>query len=109
MYDGVQRSSPRVVIYCPVKLWGDTEVHEGVCINVSRGGMALSVAHRLQVGVLLRVSLLLPSDCQVDATCEVVWARGRGLENRIGVRFITLVERARSALDQFIAQELAAA
>jgi hypothetical protein len=85
-------------VYCPVTLWGIPEVNDAVAINVSKGGMALSLAEKLQVGTLLRLSALIPNAEPVDATAEVVWEHGYKYEQRVGVRFLSPSERALSAL-----------
>lgn len=109
-YAGPARVSPRVLAYAPVRLWGVPELAEGVCVNVSRGGMALSLSERLPVGTLLRITAYLPDELhQIDATGVVVWERNYGVENRIGVRFLSLSQEALATLANYINDAVAAA
>ncbi len=102
-YSGPERASPRVLAFCPVRLWGVPELAEGVCVNVSRGGMALSLSEVLPVGTLLRISATFPDEAnQVDATAVVVWERSYGFEQRIGVRFLSLSRSALATLSNYI-------
>jgi hypothetical protein len=101
------RATRRVQVYCPVSIWGDPEQNAGVCVNVSRGGMALSIAQPLPVGTLLRVTALLPSGRTLDATVVVVWVRS-GREHRIGVSFVTLNQEALSTVTDYVEEAKAA-
>jgi len=107
-YSGPERASPRALADCPVRLWGAPELAEASCVNVSRGGMALSLAEMLPIGTLLRISALFSDEEQVDATAVVVWERGYGIEHRIGVRFLSLSQNALSVLANYISEAVAA-
>ncbi len=102
-----ERASKRVPVFCPVSFWGDSLQDEAVCVNLSRGGMALAVSSALPEGSLLRLSALLPGHGYVVATVVVVWAR-TGHQDRIGVRFIHLAQDALRSLTEFIADSVAA-
>lgn len=97
-----ERKSPRKPVYCPVKLWGDTAQADGVCLNVSHGGMALAVGREIPEGTLLRVSAVLPGEHQLDATAEVVWARSFP-DRRVGLRFLSLAREALASVTAFVA------
>ena len=97
----------RVSAYCPVSFWGDPSQNVGVCVNISRGGMALSISQPLPVGTLLRLTALLPNGHTLDATVVVVWARS-GREHRVGVCFLTLNQDALATLTDFVEQAKAA-
>ena len=102
-----QRTTHRVTTYCPVSIWGDPSQDNGVCVNISRGGMALSMAQPLPVGTLLRVTALLPNGRTLDATVVVVWTRS-GREHRIGVCFLMLNQDALAAVTDFVEEAKAA-
>ena len=102
-----QRATHRVQVYCPVSIWGDPDQNAGVCVNVSRGGMALSIEKPLPVGTLLRVTAMLPCGRSLDATVVVVWTRS-GREHRIGVSFLTLNQDALCTVTDFVEEAKAA-
>jgi hypothetical protein len=102
-----KRMTHRVSTFCPASFWGDPSQKDGVCVNISRGGMALSVSQPIPVGTLLRVTALLPSGRALDATVVVVWARS-GREHRIGVSFLTLNQDALTAVTNLVEGDRAA-
>ena len=99
-----ERASQRATAYWPVSLWGDVDEHDAVCVNVSRGGMALALTAPVPLGTLLRVTAVLPGGFSLDATAVVMWARGRGPEQRIGIRFLSLRQDALTAVADWVAE-----
>lgn len=100
-FQGPKRTSPRVPVFCPVVFWGAPEQTDAVCLNISRGGMALAVDAPVPAGTLLRVSALLPDRDPITATAVVVW-EVRGLQTRIGLRFLSLAQEALEALSEYV-------
>jgi hypothetical protein len=101
-FQGPKRASPRVPVFCPVIFWGAPEQSDAICLNISRGGMALAVDEPIPAGTLLRVSALLPNQDPIAATAVVVW-EVRGLQTRVGLRFLSLEQEALTSVVDFMA------
>lgn len=101
-FSGPSRESRRVPVFCPVIFWGAPEQTDAVCLNISCGGMALAVEAPVPTGTLLRVSALLPDREPITVTAVVVW-EVRGLQTRIGLRFVSPAKEALDGLAEFMA------
>jgi len=109
--DTPQRSATRAPVEKPIKLQFDDsmEVAEGVCRNVSIGGMFIQVAETRPQGSLVRFELALGDDAAIRGLGEVVWMRARDAGDRqagIGIKFRFLEQRDRQLIFKLVSQHI---
>ncbi len=63
---------------------------EGICTDVSTGGIGLRVWESLRIGETVRITVELPGRGAVDASAQVV----RIAEGEVGLRFVKLSQRS---------------
>jgi Tfp pilus assembly protein PilZ len=106
-----QRSATRAPVEKPIKLQFDDsmEVVEGLCRNVSIGGMFIQVAETRPQGSLVRFELALGDDAAIRGLGEVVWMRARDAGDRqagIGIKFRFLEQRDRQLIFKLVSQHI---
>jgi c-di-GMP-binding flagellar brake protein YcgR len=92
-----RRAHRRAALIAPAMLDGARAYTKAVCRNVSAGGLAVSAAGPLPVGMQLEIYFELPIGYAVETRAEVVRSDG----NEIGLRFIDLDQRTQVALRSF--------
>lgn len=106
----VQRAATRAPLGKPIRLQSDDsmEVIEGICMNISIGGMFIQVGEARPQGTLLRFELPLEDGASVRGLGEVVWMRsksaGPGSEPGIGIKFRFLEQRDRQLIYKLVSQ-----
>ena len=106
----VQRAATRAPLGRPIRLQADDsmEVIEGVCINISIGGMFIRSTEIRPQGSLLRFELPLDDGASVRGLGEVVWMRpksaGPGSDPGIGIKFRFLEQRDRQLIYKLVSQ-----
>ncbi len=107
-----QRSATRAPVGKPIKLQFDDsmDVVEGLCENISIGGMFIQVAHTRPQGSLVRFELQLDDSTAVRGLGEVVWMRaksaGAGRSAGIGIKFRFLEQRDRQLIFKLVSQHI---
>ncbi len=107
-----QRSATRAPVGKPIKLQFDDsmDVVEGLCENVSIGGMFIQVGNTRPQGSLVRFELQLDDSTAVRGLGEVVWMRaksaGAGRSAGIGIKFRFLEQRDRQLIFKLVSQHI---
>lgn len=112
-----QRTATRAPVGRPIRLQfdGETDIIEGICGNISIGGMFIEVNETRSHGSLVRFDLALDDGDSIRGLAEVVWARsksfGPGDDIGIGIKFRFLEQKDRQLIfklvSQFIKERLA--
>ena len=92
------RRDDRVLTHLPVRMLVEGEVAEGLCVNLSLGGMAIASEHRVRVGSMVRVWLSL-DDAEVYFAGIVRWTK----EGELGVQHQKVGARDTYLLTEFLA------
>ena len=109
-HKSVQRAATRAPLGIPIRLQGDDsmDVLEGVCKNISIGGMFIQIDEARPQGSLLRFELPLDDGASVRGLGEVVWMRpksaGPGVEAGIGIKFRFLEQQDRQLIFKLVSQ-----
>ena len=95
------RSSARVALQCSIIVANGVQTGEGQVLNLSKHGCLVKSPLHIKGGDHLQLRLFLPeSDQSVCASLAVVrWVQA----TLFGVEFLTIDEKYRSRLNQFIA------
>ena len=95
------RSSERLVLQCSIIVADGVQTGEGQVLNLSKHGCLVESPLPIKAGDHLQLRLSLPdSDQSVCASLAVVrWVQA----TLFGVEFLTIDEKYRSRLNQFIA------
>ncbi len=107
-----QRSATRAPVGKAIKLQFDDsmDVVEGLCENISIGGMFIQVASTRPQGSLVRFELQLDDSTAVRGLGEVVWMRaktaGPGRTAGIGIKFRFLEQRDRQLIFKMVSQHI---
>lgn len=113
IYDRV--IDPRVkVIYKPFNLAAKEE--EVNALNIGIGGLGLPCRHRLKVGTILEISIMLPEDNEpILGLAKTAWQDGKKSISKnyseyysTGLRFIKLGIANRKRLSKYISLQLKA-
>jgi c-di-GMP-binding flagellar brake protein YcgR len=76
--------------------------------NISKGGVCISIPHKISEGNVLRVELpaLSGAERPIKAFCEVQWCRKENEENfEVGLSFIALKEEDVEFLTEYVASQ----
>jgi len=102
--DGVivkeSRSSARLALQCSIIVANGIQTGEGQVLNLSKHGCLIKSPLHIKAGDHLQLRLFLPeSDQSVCVSLAVArWVQA----TRVGVEFLTIDEKYRSRLNQFI-------
>lgn len=101
------RTATRAPVHKPVKLqFDDTmEVVEGICQNVSIGGMYVIGETRRPEGSLVRFELLIDDTSSIRGLAEVVWSRAGG-DGGMGLKFRFLEQRDRQSIFKLVSRHI---
>ncbi len=108
--DGDRRHTERVSLQADIGLHSATQFFTGLSGDVSRGGLFVATWAPLPLGTEVTVSFVLPGGHQVTAPGRVAWLKdpqraGEGEDSPgMGVRFTTLTDRDRQAIERFLAR-----
>lgn len=109
---GAQRSATRAPVGKPIKLQFDDsmDVVEGLCENISIGGMFIEVESTRPQGSLVRFELQLDDSTAIRGLGEVVWMRaqtaGPGRAAGIGIKFRFLEQRDRQLIFKQVSEHI---
>ena len=107
-----QRTATRAPVGKPIKLHFDDslEAAEGVCENISIGGMFILVESTRKSGSLVRFELRVDESTAIRGLGEVVWAQGREealrRESGVGIKFRFLEQRDRQLIFKLVSQHI---
>ena len=107
-----RRSATRAPVDRPIKLQFDDsmEVIEGLCSNVSIGGMFILFDNSRPPGSLVRFELEVPGNNAIRGLGEVVWTRAKsdlgGPEAGFGLKFRFLEQRDRQMIFKLVSQHI---
>ncbi len=105
-----QRTATRAPVGKPIRLQfdGTSDIAEGVCRNISIGGMFIEASVDCAHGSLVRFELVLDDDSSIRGLAEVVWVRskafGPGHESGIGIKFRFLEQQDRQLIFKLVSQ-----
>ncbi len=95
-------------VISPPDGWGNS-----VSMNISKGGIALPIDHRLIPGVVLDLQIkLIENTNPIEATGEVVWIKENPSKNEaefpylVGIKFINIDLRDRDRIYYYIEKRL---
>ncbi len=107
-----RRSATRAPVGRPIKLQFDDsmDVIEGVCRNISIGGMFISYEDARPAGSLVRFELEMDDENAIRGLGEVVWMKSRsefgGPESGFGLKFRFLEQRDRQLIFKLVSQHI---
>ncbi len=107
-----QRSATRAPVGKPINLQFDDsmDVVEGLCENISIGGMFIQVANTRPKGSLVRFELQIDGSVAIRGLGEVVWNRAEnaaaGNEPGMGIKFRFLEQRDRQMIFKLVSQHI---
>lgn len=106
-----QRSATRAPVGRVVRLQFDDviEVEEGLCGNVSIGGMYVDVPKGRPPGTLVRFELVMTAEQSVRGLGEVIWmkpAAHEGTGDGMGIKFRFLEQRDRQMIFKLVSQHI---
>jgi uncharacterized protein (TIGR02266 family) len=106
-----RRTTERVSLDADIGLHSATQFFTGLSGDVSRGGLFVATWAPLPLGTEVTVSFVLPGGYQITAPGRVAWLKEpqTSTENSedtpgMGVRFTTLSDADREAIEQFLAR-----
>jgi len=100
-----RRMHRRVNVECPAQVEAAASSHRGTCLNLSSGGLGLSVEAWLPVGTVVAVTVELPNGKLLKTAAEIV--RYDDLASgRLAVRFLRLDQKALSAVHDYVASSI---
>ncbi|MGA2978164.1 MAG: PilZ domain-containing protein [Terriglobales bacterium] len=97
-----RRQSPRVAVQAAVSIRiDDSNIVEGIMLDLSAGGMDLLAAKPLPSAAKVRVSFGLPDGgAGIEADAEVAWSTANG---QTGLRFLDMDAKMRQELGEWLA------
>ncbi len=107
-----QRSATRAPVGKTIKLQFDDsmDVVNGLCENISIGGMFIKVTDTRSQGSLVRFELQLDESTAVRGLGEVVWNRNTGAaagrDGGVGIKFRFLEQRDRQLIFKMVSQHI---
>jgi DNA-binding response OmpR family regulator len=99
-----RRRNSRIAVEIPVTLIFDngSGQHRSTTIDLSEGGIALTISKRLKVSGSIRAQFTLPgSDVAIECKAEVAWETAAG---QTGIRFVDMTQQTRDALKGWLSQ-----
>ncbi len=107
-----RRSATRAPVGRPIKLQFDDSMDliEGLCRNISIGGMFISFDDSRPAGSLVRFELELEDESAIRGLGEVVWMKAKnefgGPESGFGLKFRFLEQRDRQLIFKLVSQHI---
>ncbi|MFC2168738.1 PilZ domain-containing protein [Acidobacteriota bacterium] len=104
-----RREFPRFEI--PVQI-RPTEVFgkEGRVANISMSGVRIFGTKKIEVGKILKIEFVLPSDKWVTAVAQVIWAKEQSsqsiLKYDFGCRFVEVPSESKKNLFEYLSQDI---
>jgi hypothetical protein len=94
-----RRATPRydVELSVHIGVWVGGASMRGMTTNISESGMQVVIPTPIAEGTVVRFECPL-----FGGTVQVVWSRGEGSQTRLGLKFVTLAERDREALQELL-------
>jgi Tfp pilus assembly protein PilZ len=98
-----RRKHRRILIEVELDLVSADNLYAGKARDISMGGLFIDTNVALAVGAPVAVRLVIDAEAHL-IPCEVVWALEdpNGRSTGIGLRFLTLEERDRAAIERFM-------
>ncbi len=105
-----RRRYPRVVVYLPVEYWpmNRSKSSPGHTVNISTGGLLLSLPGAIEIGENLGVSLFWDAGfhfMSIETMGKVVWRdihAGNGRDHKVGVKFVDISAEDRERLNAYV-------
>jgi len=72
-------------------------------VNISEGGVAVELPHKIEVGVPVRIEFDLPGERHIDAKGEIAWADSA---THVGVKLLFMSAGVRHDLDNWLVDRL---
>jgi len=95
-----RRQSFRVAVQAAVSIRiDDSNIVEGILLDLSAGGMDVLAAKPLPSAALLRVSFELPGGAGIEGDAEVAWSIPNG---QTGLRFCDMDEKMREVMGEWL-------
>ena len=95
-----RRQSFRVAVQAAVSIRiDDSNIVEGILLDLSAGGMDVLAAKPLPSAALLRVSFELPGGAGIEGDAEVAWSIPNG---QTGLRFCDMDEKMREEMSEWL-------
>ena len=111
-----KRQYPRFELQAPIRFKVPTQrmdISMASIKNISGGGLCLLVNKKIELGQILQVEFVLPSDkTNIIAKCEVVWVDELGEESeggykyQLGIKFIEIDKQQQKAVNRFVVMRL---
>jgi len=99
-----RRRNSRLAIEIPITLIfaNGSGQQRSTTIDISEGGLALSLSRRSKAAVLSSIQFILPgTDLAIDCKAEVAWETANG---QTGLRFVEMPQQTRDALKAWLSQ-----
>ena len=105
-----RRKSARIVVNLPVEYWltNGSRSSPGHTVNISIGGLLLSLPKAMEVGQKLGLSLFFDAGfhfISIETEVEVVWRdrhAGNGREHKVAVKFVDISSEDRERLKRYV-------
>ena len=108
--DRERRKYPRIAVSLPVEYWpiNGSQSSPGHTVNISAGGLLLSLIEAIEVGQNLGLSLFFDPEFHfmfIEATVEVVWRDrdgGNGRDHKVAVKIVEISAEDRETLKAYV-------
>jgi c-di-GMP-binding flagellar brake protein YcgR len=105
-----RRESARIVVDLPVEYWptNGSKSSPGHTVDISTGGLLLSLPEAIEVGKKLGLSLFSDKEfhfISIETEVEVVWRDrhvGNGGEHKVAVKFVDISAENRERLKRYV-------
>jgi c-di-GMP-binding flagellar brake protein YcgR len=105
-----RRKYPRIAVNLPVEYWSmnGSRSSPGHTVDVSIGGLLLSLPEAIEVGQNLGLSLFFNAGfhfMSIEATVEVVWKEEHprnGRDYKVAVQFVDISAKDREGLKEYV-------
>ncbi len=105
-----RRKYPRIAVNLPVEYWpmNGGKSSPGHTVNISMGGLLLSLIEAIEVGQNLRLSLFFDPGfhfMSIEARVEVVWRdrdAGNGKDHKVAVKFVDISAEDREMVKEYV-------
>ena len=107
---GERRKYPRIAVNLPIEYWptNGSKSSPGHTVDVSIGGLLLSLPQAVDVGQKLGLSLFFDAGfhfISIETEVEVVWREmdsGNGREHKAAVKFVDISAKDRERLKRYV-------
>jgi hypothetical protein len=105
-----RRKYPRIAVNLPVEYWpmNGSKSSPGNTVDISIGGLLLSLPEAIEVGQNLGLSLFFDAGfhfMSIEATVEIVWKEEHprnGRDYRVAVKFVNISAKDREGLKEYV-------